>query len=123
VTDVLNWVLERLRQLPGIRPGDRVVAAMSGGLDSSIMAALLHQAGYEVVGISMQLFEKPGGPDAAAGRCCTLDDFQDARRVAAQVGFPHYVMDYASRPWSSIPLSLPTSRETLQVPVFSVINI
>ena len=70
---------------------------MSGGIDSSVMAALLHQAGYEVVGVSMQLFDKSGGLGAAAGKCCTLDDFQDARRVANQVGFPHYVMNYEAR--------------------------
>ncbi len=70
---------------------------MSGGIDSSVMAALLHQAGYEVVGVSMQLFDKSGGPEAAAGKCCTLDDFQDARRVASQIGFPHYVMNYEAR--------------------------
>jgi tRNA-specific 2-thiouridylase len=68
---------------------------MSGGIDSSVMAALLHRAGFEVVGVSMQLFDKTrGGTRAEAeGRCCTLDDFQDARRVAHALGFPHYVMD------------------------------
>ena len=66
---------------------------MSGGLDSSVTAALLHRAGLEVVGLSMQLFPKDPGRDSA-GSCCTLDDFQDARRVAHQMGFPHFVMNF-----------------------------
>jgi tRNA-specific 2-thiouridylase len=60
------------------------------------MAALLHRAGYQVIGISMQLFDKKTfqGSD---GKCCTLDDFQDARRVAHELGFAHYVMDFEAR--------------------------
>jgi tRNA-specific 2-thiouridylase len=94
-TLLVEHALACLRALPGLAPGDRVLAAMSGGIDSSVMAALLHAGGYDVVGVSMQLFDKTrGGAVAAAeGRCCTLDDFQDARRVAFQVGFPHYVLD------------------------------
>jgi tRNA-specific 2-thiouridylase len=69
---------------------------MSGGVDSSVMAALLHQAGLEVVGVSMQLFDKKG-TGASESKCCTLDDFQDARRVAHEIGFSHYVMDFESR--------------------------
>jgi tRNA-specific 2-thiouridylase len=70
-----------------------VLVAMSGGIDSSVVAALLHQAGYQVLGVSMQLFDKSQGESAAEGRCCTLDDFQDARRVAQASGFPHFVLD------------------------------
>jgi tRNA-specific 2-thiouridylase len=70
---------------------------MSGGVDSSVMAALLARAGFEVVGVSMQLFDKGRDQGDAAGRCCTLDDFQDARRVAHAMGFPHYVLDLESR--------------------------
>jgi tRNA-specific 2-thiouridylase len=81
----------------GLRPGTRVLAAMSGGIDSSVTAALLHRFGCEVVGVSMQLFDKGHGADAAEGRCCTLDDFQDARRVCFQLGFPHYVLDLEDR--------------------------
>jgi tRNA-specific 2-thiouridylase len=68
---------------------------MSGGIDSSVMAALLSRAGFEVVGVSMQLFDKTRGGTVpeTEGKCCTLDDFQDARRVAFQMGFPHYVLD------------------------------
>jgi tRNA-specific 2-thiouridylase len=82
-------------RLEGPPPGTRILAAMSGGIDSSVMAALLHRCGYEVVGVSMQLFDKTRGGTVpeAEGKCCTLDDFQDARRVAFQTGFPHYVLD------------------------------
>lgn len=81
---------------PTLRPGDRVLAAMSGGVDSSVMAALLHRSGFEVIGISMQLFDKKT-VQTSDGKCCTLDDFQDARRVAHEMGFAHYVMDFEAR--------------------------
>ena len=90
---LLAHALAPLRSHPSLRPGDRILAAMSGGVDSSVMAALLQRAGFEVIGVSMQLFDK-GTAGASAGKCCTLDDFQDARRVAHQAGFPHYVMDF-----------------------------
>lgn len=96
VSDLLIRTLEALREHPTLRPGDRVLAAMSGGVDSSVMAALLHRAGYEVIGISMQLFDKKAS-QASDGKCCTLDDFQDARRVAFEAGFAHYVMDFETR--------------------------
>lgn len=89
----LDETLEIIRHLPGLRPGAAVLAAMSGGVDSSVMAALLQKAGFQVVGVSMHLFGKESSGEAA-GRCCTLDDFQDARRVAFECGFPHYVMDF-----------------------------
>jgi len=92
---LLDHALTCLKAQPGLRDGDRVLSAMSGGIDSSVMAALLHRGGYEVVGVSMQLFDKTRGgtrPETE-GKCCTLDDFQDARRVAFQMGFPHYVLD------------------------------
>ncbi len=71
------------------RAGDRVVVAMSGGVDSSVAAALLVHAGFEVIGISMRLWGEPSGSG-----CCSLDDFHDARRVAARLGIPYYVMDF-----------------------------
>jgi tRNA-specific 2-thiouridylase len=71
------------------RPGERVVVGMSGGVDSSVAAALLVEAGYDVIGISMRLWG-----DAAGSGCCSLDDFLDARRVAAHLGIPFYVMDF-----------------------------
>ena len=90
---LLERVLKALANHPTLRPGDRILAAMSGGVDSSVMAALLQRAGYEVIGVSMQLFEK-SDDDNSGGKCCTLDDFSDARRVAGSNGFPHYVMDF-----------------------------
>ena len=77
-------------------PADtRVVVAMSGGVDSSVTAAMLHARGYEVIGITLQLYEG----DARASRpgsCCAGQDIYDARRVAERCGFPHYVLDYES---------------------------
>ncbi|MCX6552086.1 MAG: tRNA 2-thiouridine(34) synthase MnmA [Acidobacteria bacterium] len=73
-------------------PPTRVVVAMSGGVDSSVAAALLVDAGYDVVGVSMQLYDQEQG-DARFGTCCTIDDLHDARRVAAALGIPHYVVN------------------------------
>ncbi|HJV48574.1 MAG TPA: tRNA 2-thiouridine(34) synthase MnmA [Geothrix sp.] len=96
MSDLLNFALAPLWAHPTLRRGDRVLAAMSGGVDSSVMAALLHHAGFDVIGISMQLFDKKT-TQSSDGKCCTLDDFQDARRVAFERGFPHYVMDFEAR--------------------------
>ncbi|HEY6361981.1 MAG TPA: tRNA 2-thiouridine(34) synthase MnmA [Vicinamibacterales bacterium] len=70
----------------------RIVVAMSGGVDSSVAAALLAEQGHEVIGLSMQLYDRRG--DQAFGSCCTLDDLHDARRVASTVGFPHYIVNF-----------------------------
>lgn len=70
----------------------RVVVAMSGGVDSSVAAALLKDEGHEVVGISMQLHDQSQGVGASFGRCCALDDLHDAKAVAGRLGIPHYVM-------------------------------
>lgn len=93
---LLDQALASLRAHPTLSPGSRVLAAMSGGVDSSVMAALLHRAGHEVIGISMQLFDKKT-TQGSDGKCCTLDDFHDARRVAFECGFAHYVMDFEAR--------------------------
>ena len=72
----------------------RVVVAMSGGVDSSACAALLHAQGYECIGVTMKLWD---GPEAVEGHhktCCTLDDVSDARRVAGQLGIPFYVANF-----------------------------
>ena len=79
------------------RPSDtRVVVAMSGGVDSSVTAALLADAGYDVVGITLQLYDH-GAATHRKGACCAGRDIHDARAVAARIGIPHYVLDYESR--------------------------
>ena len=70
----------------------RIVVAMSGGVDSSVAAAILAAEGHDVIGLSMQLYDQGG--TQAFGSCCTLDDLQDARRVAAAIGFPHYILNF-----------------------------
>ncbi|MEL6478136.1 MAG: tRNA 2-thiouridine(34) synthase MnmA [Pseudomonadota bacterium] len=74
----------------------RVVVAMSGGVDSSVVAAELASEGYDVVGITLQLYDH-GAALAKKGACCAGRDIHDARRVAETMGFPHYVLDYESR--------------------------
>ena len=71
----------------------RIVVAMSGGVDSSVAAALLAEEGHDVVGLSMQLYDQQEG-QASFGSCCSLDDLHDARRVAAAIGIPHYVVNF-----------------------------
>jgi tRNA-specific 2-thiouridylase len=71
----------------------RVVVAMSGGVDSSVAAALLVEQGHEAIGVSMQLHDQTEGEGPAFGRCCALEDFHDAKRVASRLGIPHYVMN------------------------------
>lgn len=73
----------------------RVVVAMSGGVDSSVAAALLHEAGYDVVGVTLQLYDY-GEALRKKGACCAGADIRDAARVAQERGFPHYVLDYES---------------------------
>ncbi|MGG7644516.1 tRNA 2-thiouridine(34) synthase MnmA [Rhodovulum sp. YNF3179] len=73
----------------------RVVVAMSGGVDSSVVAAMLAEEGYDVVGVTLQLYDH-GAALAKKGACCAGRDIHDARRVAEEMGFPHYVLDYES---------------------------
>jgi len=79
------------------RPQDtRVVVAMSGGVDSSVVAGLLARQGYDVVGVTLQLYDH-GEATHRKGACCAGADIHDARRVAAAIGIPHYVLDYEAR--------------------------
>ena len=74
----------------------RYVVAMSGGVDSSVAAALLAGQGHEVIGVSMQLYDQREG-QTNFGTCCTIDDLYDARRVAAALGIPHYIVNFENR--------------------------
>jgi tRNA-specific 2-thiouridylase len=74
----------------------RVVVAMSGGVDSSVVAALLKREGYDVLGITLQLYDH-GAAVHRKGACCAGQDIHDARRVAEAIGIPHYVLDYEAR--------------------------
>lgn len=75
---------------PSSRPG-RVLVAMSGGVDSSLAAALLHEAGHDVIGVTLHLWDAAG--EEQAGRCCAPEDREDARRTCDLLGVPHYVLD------------------------------
>jgi tRNA-uridine 2-sulfurtransferase len=82
--------------LSGPRATTRVVVAMSGGVDSSVVAALLKREGYDVVGVTLQLYDH-GAAAHRKGACCAGQDIYDARRVADAIGIPHYVLDYEER--------------------------
>jgi len=71
----------------------KALVAMSGGVDSSVAAALMKDAGHEVIGVTLKLWSGPNGEAPTAG-CCTVSDAEDARRVAAELGIPYYVLDY-----------------------------
>jgi len=78
-------------------PADtRVVVAMSGGVDSSVVAAMLAEQGYDVVGVTLQLYDH-GAALSKKGACCAGRDIHDARRVAEEMGFPHYVLNYENK--------------------------
>ena len=80
----------------GLQPGARVVAAMSGGVDSTVASALLARSGFEVVGVTLQLYDH-GAKAKRVGACCAGQDIRDARAAAEKLGVAHYVLDYESR--------------------------
>ena len=84
------------REAVGLPVGTRIVAAMSGGVDSTVTAALLAKAGYDVVGVTLQLYDH-GAAISRKGACCAGQDIMDARMAAERIGIPHYVLDYESR--------------------------
>ncbi len=91
-----NPALRNSLHLPGAPADARVVVAMSGGVDSSVVAALLKAEGYDVVGITLQLYDH-GEAVGRKGACCAGQDIRDARRVAEALRIPHYVLDYETR--------------------------
>jgi len=92
----MDAAIESARAAVGLPVGSRIVAAMSGGVDSTVVAALLHKAGYDVVGVTLQLYDH-GAALKKKGACCAGQDIHDARLAADMLGIPHYVLDYESR--------------------------
>src|SRR5580693_1785698 len=84
-------------------PNNTIAVAMSGGVDSSAVAALLHAQGHELIGLTLQLWNqrrlagREGMPESVQGRCCSIDDVYDARRVAEQLGIPYYLVNAQER--------------------------
>jgi len=89
-------IADDVREAVGLPAGARVVAAMSGGVDSTVAAALLARAGYDVVGVTLQLYDH-GAAVRQKGACCAGQDILDARNAADALAIPHYVLDYESR--------------------------
>jgi tRNA-specific 2-thiouridylase len=91
-----DGLIEAARDAVRLPAGTRIVAAMSGGVDSTVTAALLAKAGYDVVGVTLQLYDH-GAAIQKKGACCAGQDIHDARTAAESLAIPHYVLDYESR--------------------------
>src|SRR5262245_27089750 len=91
-----DGLVEAARAAVGLPAGTRIVAAMSGGVDSTVTAALMARAGYDVVVVTLQLYDH-GAAIQKKGACCAGQDIHDARVAAESLGIPHYVLDYESR--------------------------
>jgi tRNA-uridine 2-sulfurtransferase len=91
-----DGLIAAAREAVRLPAGARIVAAMSGGVDSTVTAALLAKAGYDVVGVTLQLYDH-GAAIQKKGACCAGQDIHDARTAAESLGVPHYVLDYESR--------------------------
>ncbi|HUR43710.1 MAG TPA: tRNA 2-thiouridine(34) synthase MnmA [Aestuariivirga sp.] len=89
-------IIAKVRDSVGLETGARIVCAMSGGVDSSVAAGLLKLAGFDVVGITLQLYDH-GEAIRRKGACCAGQDIHDARRVAGRLNIPHYVLDFEQR--------------------------
>jgi tRNA-specific 2-thiouridylase len=100
----------------GNRARRRIVVAMSGGVDSSVVAAILHEQGHEVVGVTLQLYDH-GEAIARPGACCAGQDIHDARRVADRLGIPHYVLDYEQRFKTTVMQSFAESYAAGETPI------
>jgi tRNA-uridine 2-sulfurtransferase len=98
------------------QPPQRVVVAMSGGVDSSVAAAMLVRQGHDVIGVTLQLYDH-GGATGSKGSCCAGQDIHDARRVADQLSIPHYVLDYEKRFADSVISSFADSYAKGETPI------
>ena len=108
--------VEVARIATGLRAGARVMVAMSGGVDSTVAAALLARAGYDVVGVTLQLYDH-GAAVGRKGACCAGQDVLDARGAADTIGIPHYVLDYESRFREAVIDDFATTYERGETPV------